>query len=614
MSESSLYFTPAEAKYIVKLNRNRTFAGPLRATDAGKTVIVSGWVFRYRDQGGLVFVDLRDRSGILQLVFDKSELDNKNFESAESLRYEFVIGVEGIIRKRAPEAVNSKIATGEIELLVKNFIILNKSKPLPFQLDEYSDVGEETRLKYRYLDLRRDEMKDAMILRSKLNQSIRRHLETDGFIEVETPVLNKSTPEGARDFLVPSRLSPNKFYALPQSPQLFKQILMVAGFEKYFQIVKCFRDEDLRADRQPEFTQLDMEMSFIDESMVTATLEDMWRKVIEEVFNVTLPNVFLRMSYHDSVENYGTDRPDLRFEMKLIDIADIAMKSEFQVFKTAVEKGGRVKALCVPGGATLSRKDIDDLTEWVKQDFKAGGLAWMKHEADGLKSVVSKFFSADLLKELAERTNSKPGDIIFFAGDKPKIVHDTLGNLRLRMAKRFQLYKEDDWAIVWIEQFPLFERDSDTGELSSVHHPFTAPLDEHIPILLDPERFKTEGEKILSRAYDLVLNGSEIGGGSIRIHNPELQLAVLQVLGINQEEAKEKFGFLLDALSFGAPPHGGIAFGIDRVLTLFLHRESIRDVIAFPKTQKGFCLMSQSPSSVEVKQLQELRIRTIPVS
>lgn len=613
MSEAPLSFTAQQAAYIARLNRNRQKAGDLRADSAGSTVMVSGWVFRYRDQGGIVFVDLRDRSGILQLVFDKSELKDR-FDEAQSLRCEFVIGVEGTLRKRAPEAVNAKLATGEVELLVKEFIILNRSRPLPFPLNEYSDAGEETRLRYRYLDLRRDEMRDAMILRSRLNQSIRRHLEGEGFIEIETPVLNKSTPEGARDFLVPSRLSPNKFYALPQSPQLFKQILMVAGFEKYFQIVKCFRDEDLRADRQPEFTQLDVEMSFVDEGIVTDTLEKMWRSVIKEVFEVQLPAVFPRMSYYDAVENYGTDRPDLRFDMKLVDIADIAQRSEFQVFKTAVEKGGRVKALCVPGGAGLSRKDIDELTEWVKQDFKAGGLAWMKHEADGLKSVVSKFFNEDLLKELAARTGSKPGDIIFFAGDKPKVVHDTLGNLRLRMAKRFNLIPDNAWAIVWIEGFPLFERDADSGELASVHHPFTAPLDEHLDILLDEERFKKEGDKILSRAYDLVLNGSEIGGGSIRIHNAGTQLAVLRRLGINEDEAREKFGFLLDALSYGAPPHGGIAFGIDRVLTLFLHRESIRDVIAFPKTQKGFCLMSQSPSSVDVKQLQELRIRTIPLN
>ncbi len=613
MSEAPLSFTPQETARIAQMNRNRQNAGDLRADDAGKTVVVCGWVFRYRDQGGLVFVDLRDRSGVLQLVFDKSVL-KEDFEAATGLRYEFVIGVEGTLRRRAADAVNPKLSTGEVELLVSNFIILNRSRPLPFPLDEYSDVGEETRLRFRYLDLRRDEMRDAMILRSRLNQSIRRHLEADGFLEIETPVLNKSTPEGARDFLVPARLSPGKFYALPQSPQLFKQILMVAGFEKYFQIVKCFRDEDLRADRQPEFTQLDMEMSFVDEGIVTDALEKMWRSVIREVFDVQLPDVFPRMSYYDAVENYGTDRPDLRFEMKLVDIADIAMRSEFQVFKAAVEKGGRVKALRVPGGAQLSRKDIDELTEWVKQDFKAGGLAWMKHEQDGLKSVVSKFFSEDLLKELAEKTGSKPGDILFFAGDRAQVVHDTLGNLRLRMAKRFNLIPENSWAIAWIEGFPLFERDAETGELHSVHHPFTAPRDEDMEILLDDERFKKEGDKILSRAYDLVLNGLEIGGGSIRIHNVDTQLAVLRRLGIDEEEARDKFGFLLDALSYGAPPHGGIAFGIDRVLAILLGRDSIRDVMAFPKTQKGFCLMSQSPSSVDIKQLQELRIRSIPLS
>jgi aspartyl-tRNA synthetase len=604
-------------QYVENLNlellnyiyKNRNHCGNLSSQDDGKEVCLLGWTFRYRDQGGIIFIDLRDRSGIVQIVLEESHL--KNYDLATIIRYEYVLAVKGKVRKRSPETINPKISTGEIEVLVNDFIILNPSKPLPFGLDEYIHVGEETRLKYRYLDLRREEMQNTFKIRSKLNLEIRKFLDEKGFLEIETPVLNKSTPEGARDFLVPSRLQPGKFYALPQSPQIFKQILMASGFEKYYQIVKCFRDEDLRADRQPEFTQLDLEMSFINEEMIMSLMEELWTTVIKNIFDIELPKPFPRITYKEAIENYGSDRPDLRFEMKLIDIADIAEKSEFQIFKNALSKGGRVKALCVPGGGILSRKDIDDLTEWVKKDYKAGGLAWIKHEKDGLKSVISKFFSEELLEELSKRCNSKEGDIIFFAADKEKIVHDTLGNLRIRLAKRFNLIPKNQYACCWVIDFPLFDRNLDTGELESVHHPFTSPVDEDLSILLDDELFKTQGEKIRSRAYDMVINGIEVGGGSIRIHREDVQLMVLKRLGINEEEAREKFGFLLDALSYGAPPHGGIAFGLDRMLALFLGKESIRDVIAFPKTQKGMCLMSGTPSEVEIKQLQELRIRVI---
>lgn len=596
----------AVQKWLHDIFQKRKWCGELRT--AGETVHVAGWAFRYRDQGGLIFVDLRDRSGIVQLVFDLSVL-KEAFETASHIRSEAVLAVEGKVRNRAPEAVNPKIDTGKIEILVTRFEILNTSKPLPFQLDEFTDAGEEHRLKYRYLDMRREEMKHTVLMRSKLNQAVRQYLEKDGFVEVETPILIKSTPEGARDFLVPARLSPGKFYALPQSPQLFKQILMIGGIERYFQIVKCFRDEDLRADRQPEFTQLDMEYSFVDEDLIIESLEGLWAHILKKVFGVKVKTPFPSITYHESMEKYGTDRPDLRFDMPLVDIADIAMKSTFQVFQKAVQAGGRVKAIAVPGGATLSRKDIDDLTAWVAQDFGAKGLAWMKHEADGLHSVVSKFFTPELLAELAARMGTQKGDIIFFAGDRPHIVHNTLGNLRLRLAKQFNLIPEE-YNFVWVRDFPLFERDPDTQALYSVHHPFTAPRPEDLPILKDPARFQKEGDKILSRAYDLVLNGTELGGGSIRIHDMETQSAVLSVLGIGEEEARQKFGFLLEALEYGAPPHGGVAFGMDRVLMLLLGKSSIRDVIAFPKTQKGTCLLSDCPSSVPFEQLRELKIKS----
>lgn len=587
---------------------NRTSCGSLRKADVGKTVQLSGWAFRYRDQGGVIFVDMRDRSGLVQIVLESSEL-KEAYEVAQEIRSEFVLAVEGKVRSRAEDAVNTKLDTGEIEVLVTRVDILSRSDALPFQLDEFSEVGEEQRLRYRYLDLRRDDMRDAIIARSRLNMSIRRYLEGRGFVDIETPVLNKSTPEGARDFLVPARNSPGKFYALPQSPQIFKQILMVSGFEKYYQIVKCFRDEDLRADRQPEFTQLDMELSFVNEEMIMGELEGLWKTVLKEVFDLDMILPVERMTYQDAMEYYGNDRPDNRFDMLLTDVADIAMESGFKVFHKAIESGGRVKALAVPGGAKLSRKDIDELTEWVGRDFGAKGLAWLKHEPDGLKSVISKFFNEDQLKALSDRLKTKEGDIVFFGGDREDIVNATLGNLRLKLARQFNLVPEDRWSFLWITDFPLFERDPASGELYSVHHPFTAPNDEDMDIFLDENRFREEGHKIRSRAYDLVLNGVEIGGGSIRIHTKEVQDAVFARLGIGPEEAVEKFGFLLDALKYGAPPHGGIAFGLDRVLMLLLDRDSIRDVIAFPKTQKGHCLMSDSPSEVGFDQLHELNIK-----
>jgi aspartyl-tRNA synthetase len=595
--------------FVDTVYKERKRAGLLEKQDAGKNVTLAGWAFRYRDQGGLIFVDLRDRSGIVQLVFDRSEM-GELFSAAESIRAEFVLAVKGAVRLRSKEAINPKIPTGEIEIVVREYEILNPSRALPFSIDEYSETNEEHRLRYRYIDMRREAMRDAMIVRSKLSMSLRRRLEEEGFLEVETPVLNKSTPEGARDFLVPSRLSPGRFYALPQSPQIFKQILMVGGIERYYQIVKCFRDEDLRADRQPEFTQLDMEFSFVNQEMVMESLERLWIGTLEEVFGVKIKSPITRMTYHEAMESYGTDRPDIRYDLKLVDVGDIASASTFQVFQKAVETGGRVKALPIPGGATLSRKDIDDLTQWVSRDYGAKGLAWMKHEADGLKSVVSKFFTEDQLKEIEKRCGTKEGDIIFFGADTGHVVHATLGNLRIRLAKELALVPEDLWSLLWVVDFPLFERDPNTGEIFSVHHPFTSPLDEDLPILMDRDRFKKEAHTIRSKAYDMVLNGTEIGGGSIRIHSSDVQNAVFSALGISEQDAQEKFGFLLEALSYGAPPHGGIAFGLDRVLMLLLKKDSIRDVIAFPKTQKGHCLLSDSPSHVDPTQLRELKIRS----
>ncbi|MCB1172000.1 MAG: aspartate--tRNA ligase [Leptospiraceae bacterium] len=577
---------------------------------AGQRVTVAGWVLRYRDQGGCIFIDLRDRTGIIQLMFDSSVIKD-HFGAAESIRSEFVILAAGLLRKRSAENINPRLKNGSIEILVDRFEILNQSATPPFGLDEYQDAGEDIRLRYRYLDLRRQEMREALFKRSQLNMAIRRFLEARGFIEIETPVLNKSTPEGARDFLVPARMSPGEFFALPQSPQLFKQILMVGGMEKYFQIVKCFRDEDLRADRQPEFTQLDLEMSFVNAELLMESMEALWAQVFEEVFHFELSLPLPRMSYRDAMELYGKDAPDLRFGMQLVDVAALAVESDFKVFKDVIHQGGRVKVLPVPGGATLSRKDIDDLTEWVGRDFGARGLAWMKHEQEGLKSVISKFFTSDQLAELARQCGSQEGDILFFGAGREDIVHATLGNLRVHLAEKLGLIPADSWAPVWITDFPMFESDPKTGQLYSMHHPFTAPRRDQEERLKDLDALKNSNHKdpVLAQAYDLVLNGNEIGGGSVRIHKPDVQQDVFRILGISDAEATSKFGFFLNALQYGAPPHAGIAFGLDRIMMILLKRDSIREVIAFPKTQKGQCLMSETPSTVSRTQLNELGIQ-----
>lgn len=579
-------------------------------------VVVSGWVHNYRDQGGVIFIDLRDRSGLLQLVFrleDGKELHAK----ADSLRAEDVILVEGTLRERDKEAINPKLATGEIELLSKELHILSKSKPLPIPIDEYEDeASEENRLKYRYLDLRRPVMQLSLKKRHEFIHNIRTFLDDREFWEVETPILNKSTPEGARDFLVPSRVNAGNFYALPQSPQIFKQILMVSQVERYYQIARCFRDEDLRRDRQPEFTQIDFEMSFVSKEQIMQLNEEMVKNAMQKVMGIDIGSDIPRMSYHDAMENYGIDRPDVRFEMKLVELGDWASLTEFQVFQKAVSSGGRLKALCVPKGAELSRKEIDDLTEWVKRDFKAKGLAWVKVTAEGLDGVVTKFLPDAAQQELFQRTGAKPGDIIFFAGDTESIVFATLANLRLKMGERFGLIKEGDWKSLWVVDFPLFEYDPEEKRTKSLHHPFTSPIPEHKEKFLelaakDPASVRDELLKLHSDAYDLVINGVEVGGGSIRIHDSNLQKAAFTHLGISEEEARERFGFLLDALQYGAPPHGGLAFGVDRLLMLALGRDSIRDVIAFPKTQRGQCLMSDAPAGVDDKQMAELQLRSL---
>lgn len=583
--------------------------------DDQREVLACGWVYRYRDQGGVLFVDLRDRSGVVQVVFDMA-LDADLLKKADVLRGEDVVAVHGRVRKRAPQAVNPKLATGAIEIVAQSLTLLNKAKPSPIPLDEHEDTAsEELRLEYRYLDLRRKEMQEALRVRHEFIRSVRNFLDGEGFWEIETPILNKSTPEGARDFLVPSRLNAGEFYALPQSPQIFKQLLMVAGTEKYYQIARCFRDEDLRRDRQPEFTQIDLEMSFVDKELVMRLTERMIRHAAKTAFEIQIDDKPERITYRDAMEFYGNDKPDTRFAMQLVELGAWAQSTEFQVFRKAAETG-RLKALCVPGGASLSRKDIDDLTEWVKQDFKAKGLAWVKVTENGLESLITKFLPEAAQKELVRLADAKPGDIIFFAGDRADVVFATLSALRLRLGEKMGLIP-DTYKALWVVDFPLFDWDYDSASVVSVHHPFTAPVPEDAHIVLDAQKSESmsqETQKALlsvrSNAYDFVLNGVEIGGGSIRIHDAAMQQAIFRLLKISDEEAQSRFGFLLKGLEFGAPPHGGLAFGVDRVLMLGLKRASIRDVMAFPKTQKGTCLLSGAPSLVDEKQLRELSLKS----
>ncbi len=565
-------------------------------------VTLMGWVHRRRDHGGLIFVDLRDREGITQVVF-APEVNAKAHEKAHSLRSEYVIAVRGKVRRRPEGMENPKIKTGMVEVACEDLRILNTSKTPPFPLDEEKEVSENVRLKYRYIDLRRPVMLENLKLRHNVCQAMRRYLSGEGFFEIETPMLTRSTPEGARDYLVPSRVNPGKFYALPQSPQLYKQILMISGMEKYFQIVRCFRDEDLRADRQPEFTQLDMEMSFVKEEDVIKLIEGLMGHIFKETLGLQVKTPFKRLTYHEAMERFGTDRPDMRFGLELMDITDIAAGCGLKVFNTVAATGGVVKAINAKGMADLSRKDLDVLTEFA-QSLGAKGLAWVKIKDDSSwQSPIAKFFSEDEQKAIMERLLAEPGDILFFGADQKSTVFKVLGELRLELARKRGLIDENEFNFVWITQFPLLEFDEDEGRFKALHHPFTAPMPE------DLDRLETDPASVRSRAYDLVLNGIEIGGGSIRIHQEKIQKKVFKALNIPDEEAEEKFGFLLEALTYGAPPHGGIAFGLDRLVMLMAGRNTIRDVIAFPKTQKAQCLMARAPAEVSMAQLAELYLK-----
>jgi aspartyl-tRNA synthetase len=575
--------------------------GELRASDVGKIVTLNGWVDRRRDLGGLIFIDLRDRYGKTQVVFSPQHNDQA-YQIAKELKSEFVISVTGKVERRPKGAENPSLPTGEIDVLADEVQILSKSETPPFLIEDDINVSEELRLKYRYLDLRRPIMQSNLITRHRMAQVVRRYFDENGFIEIETSFLVKSTPEGARDFLVPSRLHPGKFYALPQSPQLYKQILMVAGFDRYFQIVRCFRDEDLRADRQPEFTQIDVEMSFVTEEDVFNIVEGLIFRLMKEIKGIEIQLPFPRIPYVEAIEKYGTDKPDLRFDLEIVNATDIFKTTEFKVFREAIENGGVICGLNLPGCANFSRKQIDELTNFVK-DLGAGGLVHFKVENGEVESPVAKYFTKISLQKLRERMNSRDGDLMILISDQPQKVYSILGSLRLEMGRRLNLIDEEQFKFAWIVDFPLLEWDEEENRWVSVHHPFTSPKLEDLHLL------DSDPGKVRARAYDLVLNGNEIAGGSIRIHDAELQRKIFKLLGISDEEARKKFGFLLEAFKYGAPPHGGIAFGFDRLVMLFTGMKSIRDVIAFPKTSSALSLMDEAPSEVDPKQLDELHIQ-----
>ncbi len=579
------------------------YCGDVRSEDIGKEVTLFGWVQNWRDHGGVIFIDLKDREGIVQIVFDPS-VNREIHERASKLRSQYCIGVVGKVRHRPEGTVNPNLKTGEVEVVAHRLEIFSESETLPFPVEEYVNVNEETRLKYRYLDLRKPHMQKNLITRYRAAFATRRYLDSQGFIEIETPVLTKSTPEGARDFLVPSRLSPGKFYALPQSPQLFKQLLMVSGFDRYYQITKCFRDEDLRADRQPEFTQIDLEMSFVSEEDVMEITEGILEAIFKETLGIDVKPPFKRITYQEALDRFGSDKPDMRFGLELKNLTDIAKKTGFKVFSSVAKSGGIVYGLNAEGCADFSRKEIDDLTNLVSI-YGAKGLAWIKVKESELQSPIVKFFKQEEMDEILKKLNAKPGDLLFFVADTPKVVYDSLGALRLEIAKRKKLINENEYNFVWVTDFPLFEWNEEENRFEAMHHPFTSPVEE------DLEYLESDPGRVKARAYDITLNGVEIGGGSIRIHRSDVQKRMFRVLKIGDEEAQIKFGFLIEALKFGAPPHGGIALGMDRIAALILKEESIREVIAFPKTQKGVCMLTDAPSDVDTKQLVELGIAVV---
>lgn len=584
------------------MDNRTTYCGLVTESYIGQEIILKGWVQKRRDLGGLIFIDLRDREGVVQIVFNP-DFSKEALAVAETIRSEYVIEVHGKVTMRDEAVINPKIKTGKVEVQVSEVTIINKSETPPFQIEAETDSSEDVRLKYRYLDLRREPLANTFKMRHQITRAVRNYLDESGFYEVETPVLTKSTPEGARDYLVPSRVQEGEFYALPQSPQIFKQLLMIGGFDKYYQIVKCFRDEDLRADRQPEFTQIDIEMSFVDQEDVMSMNEGMLKRIMKDVKGIDIATPFPRMTYEEAMRDYGIDKPDTRFDMKLVTLNDLASKMEFKVFKGAVESGGAVKAIVVKGVSDkYSRKDIDALQEYAKI-YGAKGLAWVKVTEDGLNGPIAKFFEESHASELLDVTNAETGDLILFVADKWSVVNASLANLRNKLGKELGLIDENKYNFLWVTDWPLFEYDEELDRYFAAHHPFTAPKKEHRELL------KTDKEKVQANAYDVVLNGYELGGGSIRIHDQEMQQEMFEALGFSDEEAQEQFGFLMDAFKYGAPPHGGIALGLDRMVMLLSGRSNLRDVIAFPKTASATCLLTDAPSKVDHNQLEELHIQ-----